>query len=276
MRHLDPDLQQWLLVAAADSTGNVDLIRSAAKELGVDDVVGEGAELAGLVTSNGTVEFRHPLVQSAVYNSAPGPDRRRVHRALSVAAADLALVELEAWHASKATLGADPDVADRLERVADLAGQRGGFLSRASVLTQAASLTPASETRNARLVGAAEAAVAAGAVEVSKTLLDEVDPAVVSPPLRGRVITLRAMHALFTGDPALVHGAARMLEAADCFHGLDAAAEQAALIRAFEWILPADRLVRGTDVPSSVGGYSKGRRCGMAWPAPSSARWGRT
>ena len=129
------------------------------------------------MTLDGTVEFRHPLVQSAVYNSAPGPDRRRVHRALSLAAADHALVELEAWHASKATLGTDPEVADRLERVADLAGQRGGFLSRASVLAQAAALTPAGETRNARLVGAAEAAVAAGAVQVSKTLLDDVDPA---------------------------------------------------------------------------------------------------
>ena len=54
----------------------------------------------------------------------------------------MALVELEAWHASKATLGTDPEVADRLERVADLAGARGGFLSRASVLAQAAALTP--------------------------------------------------------------------------------------------------------------------------------------
>ena len=99
--------------------------------------------------------------------------------------------------------------------------------------------------RNARLVGAAEAAFAAGAVQVSKTLLDDVDPATMSPPLRGRVISLRAIHALFIGDPALVHGGARMLEAADCFHGVDAGAEQAALIRAFEFTLPAERRAEG-------------------------------
>ena len=275
VRHLDPDLQLWLLVAAADSTGNVDLIRSAAKELGVGDVLGEGAELAGLVTLDGTVEFRHPLVQSAVYNSAPGPDRRRVHRALSLAAGDHALVELEAWHASKATLGTDPEVADRLERVADLAGQRGGFLSRASVLAQAAALTPAGETRNTRLVGAAEAAVAAGAVQVSKTLLDDVDPATVSPPLRARVISLRAIHAVFTGDPALLHGAAQMLEAADCFHGVDAGAEQAALIRAFEFTLSAERDRAGADPararpPPDV----RAPRCRTACPPRSSTALG--
>jgi DNA-binding CsgD family transcriptional regulator len=245
VRHLTPELQLWLLVAAADSTGNLDLIRSAARELSVLDVAEEAAELAGLVVLGGSVKFRHPLVRSSVYNGATGPDRRRVHRALSQAAADLALVELEAWHASKATLGTDPDVADRLERVADLAGSRGGFLSRASVLARAAALTPVGELRNARLVAAAEAAFAAGAVHVSKTLLDDVDTAAMLPALRGRLISLRATHALFIGDPALVHGGADMLQAAACFHGVDPSAEQTALIRAFEFTLPAERLAEG-------------------------------
>ena len=249
VRHLAPDLQVWLLVAAADSTGNLDLVRSAARVLGVEEVAADGAELAGLVTLGGTVEFRHPLVRAAVYNAAPGPDRRRVHAALSVAAADQGLVELEAWHAAKATLGTDPEVADRLERVADLAGRRGGFLSRASVLAQAAAMTPTGEVRDRRLVGAAEAASAAGAVQASKALLDDIDPATVSRPVRGRLIALRGTHALFTADPALVRGAAAMLEAADYLHGVDAEAEQAALIRAFEFALPAERLLDGVTLP---------------------------
>ena len=249
VRHLSPDIQLWLLVAAADSTGNMDLIRLAAEEMEVRDVVGEGAELAGLVTLGGRVAFRHPLVRSAIYNAAPGPDRRRVHRALAHASAYLSLMELEAWHASKATLGTDPDVADRLERVADLAGERGGFLSRASVLARASTLSPPGEVKDTRLIGAAEAALAAGAVQVSKTLLDDLDPAEISSASRGRVISLRAIHAQFTADPALVHGGADLLAAADCFHGVDTAAEQAALIRAFEAVLPAERLAEGVTLP---------------------------
>jgi len=253
VRGLAPDVQTWLLVAAAESTGNHDLIRSAAERLGVFDVVGEASELAGLVTLGERVEFRHPLVRSAVYNAAPGHDRRTAHRALSLGAAELALVELEAWHAAKATVGTDPMVADRLERVADLAGARGGFLSRASVLSQAAALTPLGEVRSTRLVGAAESALGAGAVKVSAAFLDDVDPLTISPPLRGRVISLRAIHAVFTGDPALVHGGARMLEAAECFHGLDAGAEQFALIRAFEFTLPAERGAQGLTLPELGG-----------------------
>ena len=234
---------------------------------------GEGAELAGLVTLGGTVDFRHPLVRAAVYNTAAGPDRRRVHRALSGAAAERSLVELEAWHAAKATLGTDAEVADRLERVADLAGQRGGYLSRARVLSRASALTPSGEVKDARLVSAAEAAVAAGAVHLSKTLLDDVDPGVITPPVRGRVISLRAIHALFTGDAALVHGAAAMLEAADCFHGVDAAAEQTALIRAFECILPAERLAEGVGLAESVSDFVRVRGCRRAWRARSSRPW---
>ena len=63
------------------------------------------AEAAGLVELGVSVLFRHPLVRAAVYNAAPAAERRRVHAALAAAAADLELVQLEAWHAAKATVG---------------------------------------------------------------------------------------------------------------------------------------------------------------------------
>ena len=102
----------------------------------------------------------------------PGVERRRVHTALASAAADLTMVELEAWHAAKATLGTDAGVADRLERVADLAGRRGGFSSRASVLVEVVGLTPDGSRKQARLVAAAEATLATGAAELARTMLD--------------------------------------------------------------------------------------------------------
>jgi DNA-binding CsgD family transcriptional regulator len=245
VRHLVPDLQLWLLIAAADSTGNLDLIDAAARELDLPGSPVDAAESAGLVELGATVRFRHPLVRSAAYNAAQGAQRRRVHGALSAAAARLGLVELEAWHAAKATLGTDPAVADRLERVADLAGRRGGFTSRANVLAQASTLTPHGGLKYARLVAAAEAALASGAAQLAKSLLDDVDEDALDPLSRGRLITTRASLSLFTADPALMHAGANMLAAAESFHGHDVTLEQNALIKAFEYTLAPERLARG-------------------------------
>ena len=175
IRHLAADLQTWLLIAAADSTGNIDLIRAAGQSWGLPDDPVEEAESAGLVELGPTIRFRHPLVRSAAYNAVQGSQRRRAHRALSVAAEQLGLVEVAAWHAAKATLGTDAEVADRLERVADAAGRRGGLASRARVLAQASALTPPGRMKYARLVDAAEAALGSGAAQLAKTYLDDVD-----------------------------------------------------------------------------------------------------
>ncbi len=245
IRHLSADVQLWLLVAAADSTGNPDLIEAAVDELGVPGRPGETAEADGLVEAGRTIRFRHPLVRSAAYNAAHGPQRRRVHGALSSAAIRLGLVELEAWHAAKATLGTDAAVAGRLERVADLAGRRGGLASRATVLAQASNLTPHGGLRYARLVAAAEAALASGAAQLAKSLLDDVDEDALDAVSRGRLISTRAGMSIFSADPALVSAGANMLAAAEQFHGHDVALEQNALIKAFEYTLPAERLARG-------------------------------
>jgi DNA-binding CsgD family transcriptional regulator len=245
VRQLAEDTQTWLLVAAADSTGNLDLIATACTDLGLREDAAEAAEDGGLVELGQEVHFRHPLVRSAAYNAARGGPRRRAHRALAAAADRLGLVELEAWHAAKGTLGTDEAVADRLERVADLAGRRGGFSSRASVLAQSSALTPPSVLKYSRLVGAAEAALAAGAGQLAKALLDDVDEESLDTTSRGRMISVRAGLTLFSADPAVMEAGANMLAAAECFHGADLDREQHALIKAFEYTLPAERLARG-------------------------------
>jgi DNA-binding CsgD family transcriptional regulator len=249
VRQLPVEVQEWLVVAAADSTGSVELVAAAAQVLGLPSGLADDAEIAGLVEQVDVLRFRHPLVRSAAYNAAHGPRRRQVHRALAAAARDLGLVELEAWHAARATLGTDAEVADRLERVADLAGKRGGFASRARVLRQASTLTPDGPLRSSRLVGAAEAALAAGATQMAGALLDDVDEDALDPVTRARLITIRASIRLYTGDPALTTSAAEMLRAADLVHGHDVDLEQQALIRAFDFLLPAQRAARGTTLP---------------------------
>ncbi len=245
IRHLSPDLQVWLLIAAADSTGNIDLIRAAGQSWGLPEDPVDEAESAGLVVLEDAIRFRHPLVRSAAYNAAQGAQRRRAHRALATAADQLGLAEVEAWHSAKGTLGTDPDVADRLERVAAAAGRRGGLSSRARLLAQSSALTPVGELRFARLVAAAEAALASGTAQLAKSYLDDVDEEVLDPVSRGRLIWTRASIAIFTADPALMEAGANMLSAAESFHGHDVIREQGALIKAFEYTLPAERLAQG-------------------------------
>ena len=245
VRLLGRDIQLWLLVAAADSTGNVDLITAAADALGLPSGAGEIAEAAGLVELGQSVRFRHPLVRSTSYNAAPGKDRRRVHRALADISEKNGMTEQEAWHAAKATLGTDERVAQRLEDVADLAAARGGFSSRARVLVQSSALSPPGPRKYARLVHAAEAALSSGTAQLAKTLIDEIDEELLDPVSRGRLIALGADYALFTSTPAVVHGTEEMVAAAALFHGEDDELEQRALIRAWECALPSERLTMG-------------------------------
>lgn len=245
VRLLGDDVRFWLLVAAADSTGNLDLISPAARELGVSADAGDAAEVAGLVELDRTVRFRHPLVRSAAYNAAPGKDRRRAHRALAAIAEKTGLAELEAWHAAKATLGTDEEVAQRLEDVADLAAERGGIASRARVLVQASALTPPGARKHARLVAAAEAALESGTAQLAKNLIDEIDEDALDAVGRGRLVALGAAHSLFTAAPTVTRGSAELLEAARLFHGEDDELEQRALIRAWEHALPPERLTTG-------------------------------
>ena len=73
-----------LLVAAAASTGDLGVIARAADFLGVEIGALQEAEAAGLVTvSDGRVEFRHPLVRSAVHSAAKPAERRAAHAALA-------------------------------------------------------------------------------------------------------------------------------------------------------------------------------------------------
>jgi hypothetical protein len=80
---LPNETQLLLLVAAADPTGDVTLLWSAAAHLGIDPDWASPAEAAGLLELDTGVRFRHPLVRSAVYQAAAPPDRRRAHAALA-------------------------------------------------------------------------------------------------------------------------------------------------------------------------------------------------
>ncbi len=184
--------REALLLVAADTADLIATTRAAALA---------PAEEAGLVRlTGGRVRFRHPLVRSAIYHSAPLAARDQAHRTL----ADLLAAEPDrsAWHLAAATTGPDEHVAAALEATADRARRRGGHAAAAGALERAAELSPSPDDRARRLVLAAGAAVHTGQAQwvealatTAGTLTD--DPFLLATAaLRvGQVLTLTSRHA---------------------------------------------------------------------------------
>ena len=84
VERLPQSTQMALLVAAAEETGELAVTLRAAAELTLPQNALDPAEEAGLVRAQGAaLTFRHPLVRSAVYDSAPIGRRQQVHVALA-------------------------------------------------------------------------------------------------------------------------------------------------------------------------------------------------
>ncbi|MFJ9407277.1 AAA family ATPase [Streptomyces sp. NPDC101393] len=160
-----------VVLAAAEPVGDLDLLRRAAKRLGVDTAGLTVAEDAGLLVLGPRLRFRHPLVRSAVYAAVTPETRRRVHGALAEATASGTDPDRRAWHRAHAVVEADEDVAAELEGSADRARLRGGFAAAAAFMERAGQLTPDCDRRIGRLLAAARLRLQAGAPNAARALV---------------------------------------------------------------------------------------------------------
>ena len=186
------DTRLLVLVAAAEPVGDPALLWRAAERLGVAGPALEPAERAGLLKVGARVQFRHPLVRSAVYRSGSDRDRQRVHGAL----ADVTDVTLEpdrrAWHRAQATPGPDEEVAAELEQSAGRAQARGGLAAAAAFLGRAAALTEDPARRAERTLAAAQVNLQAGAFEAALALLAAAEAGPLDELGQARLDLLRA------------------------------------------------------------------------------------
>ena len=84
LARLPGDARRWLLIAAADPTGDPALVWQAARRARDPRVRRRHASKRTTCWQLGVrVVFRHPLVRSAVYRSAGLGERRAIHRALA-------------------------------------------------------------------------------------------------------------------------------------------------------------------------------------------------
>ncbi len=183
---LPDETRAALLVAAVDDLGLIDVIGRAIPVAALGP-----AEDAGLVRIVGTrIEFRHPLVRSAIYQHAAPSERRAAHLALA-AALPLEQTSRRVWHRAASMLEPDESVAQALEEMAIESQNRHGTAAAAAAWRRAAELSPDMDARARRLLAASEAAWEAGAGDAYQTA-DAALAACADPLLHADIIRVRA------------------------------------------------------------------------------------
>ncbi|AWB92600.1 helix-turn-helix transcriptional regulator [Aeromicrobium chenweiae] len=240
---LPHDTRRLLLIAAAEPTGDPTITWRAGALLGIDIKAAAPAVADGLAEFGVQVRFRHCLVRSATYRSAPLQELQMVHQAL----ADVTDAERDpdrrAWHRAQAARGPDESVAAELERCADRARARGGLAAAAAFLEYATMLTLDPNLRVDRALAAAGAKVEAGAYEAAADLLDVVEQSANTDHQAARAELLRARLAYVVGRgsdaPPLLLKAARRLAP------IDPALSRATHLHALQAAISAGRLSMG-------------------------------
>ena len=219
--------QRALVVAAVSGSNEAETIVCGLVESGLPADALEPAEDAGLIrVADGRLEFRHPLVRSAVYHTAQASDRRAAHRALANALAASGNPEGRAWHLAGAALGPDKEAADALEQAAHEARRRGGYAAAAAALERAARLSPDASAGVERLAAAADAAWRAGRSEAASALVREALAGATDPGLRAEALRLQGAIEFFAGNSDVA--ASAVLEAVDLLERTDHGAAVAA------------------------------------------------
>jgi DNA-binding NarL/FixJ family response regulator len=257
---LDGDARALLLLAALDEADS-DLLMAAAEILRGGAISPDGwaqAVAAGLgeLTAEG-FRFRHPLVRSAVEQTASPEELRLAHAALAEALADDP--DRSAWHAAGAAVGRDEEAAVRLEAAAERAQLRGAHAVAVAALERSARLTPDLGRQALRLQRAGSIALALGHSADSARLLREAQQLGL-PPFEQAEAThyLETFEgSLSTADAAVrafVAVAEQRRAAGDDLGAINAL--ESVLVRVF-WGEPspevrraASELVMGLDVPA--------------------------
>jgi DNA-binding CsgD family transcriptional regulator len=243
VRALDTSAQLFLLVGATESAGDPSLVRRAAFELGADSQAEDAALASGLMTMRPQVTFRHPLVRAAVYGSAPRALRDDVHLTLA-AMLNRTDPDRRVRHLASAAREPNADLADELEEAALRAARRGGYAAEASLLIEAAQLSPTESDRAERRLRAASAALSAGMAQRAAALLEQALPELYDPLSRAKAMFLDGTLRLPLADPA--SAPARLLAAAEALAPLDRELARDAFLEALSTCAVAQHFTAGT------------------------------
>jgi DNA-binding CsgD family transcriptional regulator len=215
---LDMPVRSALLIAALqDSDRLADTYAALARLPGdryVDVDLHSVARLGMLVIDGDTFGFRHPLVRSAIVQSATPEERRAAHQAL--AAAVSADPDRAIWHRALAAAGAEESLAAELDAGADRAAARGAPGLAEEWLRRAADLSEDDGRRGHRLLRAAELAFELGQQETVAELMAQARTLALGPADYARLAGLEG--AFDDGVPGDEDTIRRLVEAARRAH----------------------------------------------------------
>ena len=168
--------REALLLLATCRSDTPPVIRRAIAAAGLTDEAYAPAERDGLVLIEpGRIGFRHPLIRSAVYASATGPDRRRAHAVLAAACVEPELEWERVAHLAAAATEPDEELAESVERLASDVRLRGGAIATVEWYQRAAALSVDQGARVRRLLAAADAAQVGGRRDAAESILAEAE-----------------------------------------------------------------------------------------------------
>jgi DNA-binding NarL/FixJ family response regulator len=169
--------RQVLLIAATDDGSNLAEILSAGKLLSKEELsldVLAPAVTARLIYGDAlSLQFRHPLVRSAMIAASTIGERAAAHVALAaVLEGD---TDRSVWHRAAATVGPEESVAQALESAGTRSLQRGDVRVAVQALVRAAELSADTARRSRCLLKASELAFELGWNDLVVSLLQQVE-----------------------------------------------------------------------------------------------------
>ncbi|HEX6713783.1 MAG TPA: AAA family ATPase [Thermoleophilaceae bacterium] len=178
-----PDATRLVLLVAALSDGDdlTEILEAAGAAAGapVDVDALEPAVAAALIDLDvNTIRFRHPLMRSAVRQSAGVQLRRRVHAALAnTLSGD---PDRRVWHRAALVSGTHEELARELEEAGVRARRRGAIDVALTALRRAVELGDPSH-RTGRILATAELALEGGRPDVAAVMLREIEGLDLAP-----------------------------------------------------------------------------------------------
>jgi DNA-binding CsgD family transcriptional regulator len=171
---LGSDAQAALVVIAADTTDDVDVIRAALRALGHSGDPVAALEQANLIAVVGaSVRMRQPMLEVVAYDRLSPAERRAVHTALASVMTAPHHEAGRAWQLANGAEGPDTGVARAMSAVARSAAGRGELRVAAVAHARAAEFAEDHDERSRQIVSALGHWTALGDQIAMRRLLNE-------------------------------------------------------------------------------------------------------